>query len=156
MKEDPGAVWRKLWGVNAENSLTEMTMAATLPSPLNMPPQTSGEYYAENSLTEMTMAATLPSPLNMPPQTSGEYRGRKVAVSGSVIRAIMLFPTSFAPLPKARTNKTASPMSAVTDISLHQTTLFRRNTFHCSESRKREGDICRLILLPLQYLNSLE
>jgi len=31
MKEDPGVVWRKLWGANAENNLTEIRMAATLP-----------------------------------------------------------------------------------------------------------------------------
>src|SRR2546425_2051060 len=101
MKEDPGAVWRKLWGVNAENNLTEITMAATLPKPLNKPPQ-----------------------------TRGEYRSRNVDVSGSVMRATMLFPTSFAPLPKARTNNTPSPRSAVRDISGPHTPLFRRNTFH--------------------------
>src|SRR5439155_747198 len=37
MKEDSGAVWRKLWGANAENNLTEIRMAATLPRPLNRP-----------------------------------------------------------------------------------------------------------------------
>src|SRR5207244_12347456 len=99
MKEDPGAVWRKLWGANAENNLTEIRMAATLPRPLNRPPQ-----------------------------MRGEYRGRNVDVSGSVIRATMLFPTSFAPLPKASMNNTPSPRSAVRDISGAHSTLFRRNT----------------------------
>src|SRR5437773_12375704 len=78
----------------------------------------------------MRMAATLPRPLNMPPQTSGEYRGRNVDVSGSVMRATMLFPTSFAPLPKARTNNTPSPRSAVRDISGAHSALFRYNTFN--------------------------
>src|SRR5213594_2883399 len=100
MKDEPGVVWRKLWGVNAENSLTEMIMAERLPRPVNRPPQ-----------------------------TRGAYRGRKVDVSGSVMSATMLFPTSLAPLPKARMNKTPSPRSAVTDISLPHT-LLRRNTFY--------------------------
>ena len=99
MKEDPGVVWRKLWGAKAENNLTEIRMAATLPRPLNRPPQ-----------------------------MRGEYRGRNVDVSGSVMRATMLFPTSFAPLPKARMNNTPSPRSAVRDISGTHSTLFRRNT----------------------------
>src|SRR2546426_3837559 len=101
MNEDPGVVWRKLWGAKAESSLIEMIMAERLPRPVNRPPQ-----------------------------TRGEYRGRKVDVSGSVMRATMLFPTSLAPLPKARTNNTTSPRSAVTDISGPHTPLFRRNTFH--------------------------
>src|SRR5207245_11246971 len=45
------------------------------------------------------------------------------------MRATMLFPTSFAPLPKARMNNTPTPRSAVRDIGGAHSTLFRRNTF---------------------------
>src|SRR5437667_12794241 len=80
MKEDPGAVWRKLGGANAENNLIEIRMAATLPRPLNRPPQ-----------------------------MRGEYRGRNVDVSGSGMRATMICRTSFALLSKARTNDAPTP-----------------------------------------------
>ncbi|TMI29143.1 hypothetical protein E6H27_08750 [Candidatus Bathyarchaeota archaeon] len=84
MKETPGVVWKKLWGVNAENNLTEIMIAKILPSPLNKPPQ-----------------------------IRGEYLGLKAAVSGSIMRAVTLLPTSFAPFPKARANSTASPISTL-------------------------------------------
>src|SRR2546427_9954324 len=84
MKENPGVVWKKLWGVNAENSLTEIMIAKILPRPLNKPPQ-----------------------------MRGEYLGLKAAVSGSIMRAVTLLPTSFAPFPKAKANSTASPISTV-------------------------------------------
>src|SRR3989442_13964215 len=92
------------------------------------------------------MAATLPKPLNKPPQTRGEYRGRNVDVSGSVMRATMLFPTSFAPLPKARTNNTPSPRSAVRDISGAHYALFRRTRSTITVSQRLCDDICRGIL----------
>src|SRR5207249_11763913 len=84
MKETPGVVWKKLWGVNAENNLTEIMIAKILPSPLNNPHQIMGEYV-----------------------------GLKAAVSGSIMRAVTLLPTSFAPFPKARANSTASPISTL-------------------------------------------
>src|SRR5438094_10618651 len=121
MKEDPGAVWRKLWGANAENNLTEIRMAATLPRPLNRPPQ-----------------------------MRGEYRGRNIEVSGSVMRATMLFPTSFAPLPKARTNNTPSPRSAVTDIGGPHLSCSVGTLFTTIGCQKPWDDICRVILLPLE------
>src|SRR5882762_6668565 len=96
MNEDPGVVWRKLWGAKAENSLIEMIMAERLPRPVNRPPQ-----------------------------TRGEYRGRKVDVSGSVMRATMLFPTSLA---------LTLPCSAGT----------RSTTIGC---QKHWDNICRVILL---------
>src|SRR5206468_10982459 len=44
MKETPGVDWKKLWGVNAENNLTEIMIAKILPRSLNKPPQMRGEY----------------------------------------------------------------------------------------------------------------
>src|SRR5438552_16799968 len=84
MKEMPGVVWKKLWGVNAENNLTEIMIAKILPRPLNKPPQ-----------------------------IRGEYLGLKAAVSGSIMRAVTLLPTSFAPFPKAKANSTTSPISTL-------------------------------------------
>src|SRR5881628_3765294 len=86
MKETPGVVWKKLWGVNAENNLTEIMIAKILPSPLNKPPQ-----------------------------IRGEYLGLKAAVSGSIMRAVTLLPTSFAHFRKP--GRTALPAQ-----SRHSTT----------------------------------
>src|SRR5882762_11299860 len=121
MNEDPGVVWRKLWGAKAESSLTEMSMAERLPRPVNRPPQ-----------------------------TSGEYRGRKVDVSGSVMRATMLFPTSLAPLPKARMNNTPSPRSAVTDIGGAHIPCSAGTLSTTISWQKHWDDICRVILLLLE------
>src|SRR5436853_3598707 len=63
----------------------------------------------------------------------------------------MLFPTSFAPLPKASMNNTPSPRSAVRDISGAHSTLFRRNTSGTIGRQKRPGDICGVILSLVQH-----
>src|SRR5438128_3525110 len=121
MKEMPGVVWKKLWGVNAENNLTEIMIAKILPRPLNKPPQ-----------------------------MRGEYLGLKAAVSGSIMRAVTLLPTSFAPFPKAKANNTTSPISTLNNKRrTHPRPRIDRRFLRNAGSRGRVLDnICRVVPAP--------
>jgi hypothetical protein len=82
MNEDSAVVRRMLCGVKTEKSLPDMRIADTLPSPVKMPPHRRG------------------------PRRRGLPWGL-----GSISDAT-LFPTSFAPLAKARTKRAARPSTS--------------------------------------------
>ena len=69
----------------------------------------------ENSLPEIRIAVTLPTPVKNPPQSKALRFGGKPEGPG-IIKDATLLPASFAPLAKARANRAASPNSSIETI----------------------------------------
>ncbi len=66
-----------------------------------------------NSLPEIRMAETLPSPLNTPPQSRGRRLSLGPPGPVLDISEATLLPTSFAPFAKAKTKRTVRPTSSI-------------------------------------------